>query len=1058
MPEPHSVSQVKFMYSNRRLKTLKVYFFVFPLVLLCAGIVSPLHAQILDHSFRPVLGGSASRISSVTRRADGKLVVAGTFKVIGGARRSRIAVLNTDGTVDNSFDIGDIETTIIGGEPTINSVAAQADNKLVVGGLFTSVNGTPTAKVVRFNADGTIDASFNVGTGPNTPSVSVVKVLPDGKILVGGFFTSFNSQPSASLVRLHPNGTVDQSFSTIVDDGVAVADVAVQPDGKLLVASDVFALPGGFSHGIVRLNENGSLDNTFNPGDGVNTNIFSISLQPDGKILVSGTFTFFNNVPKRGIARLNPNGSLDESFVAEINVGASQASAGHMSVQNDGRIIITGRFINVNGIARRYIARLNPDGTLDTAFMPVINNDFATPSDAGVFVNYLLPDGRIIIGGSFFLVNGSIAFNLATLNPDGTNASFIRHAGISTGATSLAAQPDGKILIASSFTHINGEIRSGVARFNADGTIDPSFNPGGIGVIDTRFGIHGVVRAFALQSNGKIILGGNIEYYNGVQRRGLIRLHPDGTLDTSFPQTPFGNEFVSDILVQPDDKIIVVGSSSPEIFRLNADGTTDTGFNAGTAANEVISTAILQPDGKIIIGGLFTNFAGTARNRIARLQVNGSLDTSFNPGAGFNGAVIALALQPDGKIIAGGNYTTINGVSRNRIARLHSDGSLDTSFDPGTGANSSIFELKLQPDGKILLGGLFNTYNGVNRRKLVRVTTTGAFDATFGAGLDWFAEGSLGASISSLLFVNDDLYVGGNFSKVSNLNWSGLARLKLSKKALFDYDGDGKADLSVFRPSTGNWYLSHSSTNAFIAVQFGASGDLIAPADFDGDGKTDICVFRPSDGGWYRINSSNNTFTPAQFGTNGDLPVPGDFDGDGKADLTVYRPSAGSWYRINSSNNQFVAAQFGVAEDKPLVGDFDGDGKSDLTVFRPSNGTWYRINSATDTFSPAQFGATGDLPVAADYDGDGKTDLAVYRPSAGDWYIINSSNSSFTGIHFGISEDKPAPADFDGDGKADLVVFRPSSGTWYLLRTTAGFTGFQFGATGDIPTPNAFVR
>jgi CSLREA domain-containing protein len=275
---------------------------------------------------------------------------------------------------------------------------------------------------------------------------------------------------------------------------------------------------------------------------------------------------------------------------------------------------------------------------------------------------------------------------------------------------------------------------------------------------------------------------------------------------------------------------------------------------------------------------------------------------------------------------------------------------------------------------------------------------------------------------------------------------------------LFDYDGDGKADLSVFRPSAGSWYISNSSNNAFTATQFGANGDLIAPADFDGDGKTDISVFRPSDGGWYRLNSSNNTFTALQFGTSGDLPVPGDFDGDFKADICVYRPSAGSWYRINSSNQQFIAAQFGVAEDKPLVGDFDGDGKSDLTVFRPSNGTWYRINSATDTFSPAQFGATGDLPVAADYDGDGKTDLAVYRPSVGDWYIINSSNSAFISTHFGVTEDKPAPADFDGDGKADLVVFRPSSGTWYLLRTTAGFTGIQFGANGDIPTPNAFVR
>ncbi|MDQ3797875.1 MAG: serine hydrolase [Acidobacteriota bacterium] len=274
----------------------------------------------------------------------------------------------------------------------------------------------------------------------------------------------------------------------------------------------------------------------------------------------------------------------------------------------------------------------------------------------------------------------------------------------------------------------------------------------------------------------------------------------------------------------------------------------------------------------------------------------------------------------------------------------------------------------------------------------------------------------------------------------------------------FDFDGDGKADLSVFRPSVGSWYISNSSNNAFIAAQFGAGGDLIAPADFDADGKTDISVFRPADGGWYRLNSSNNTFSAFQFGANGDLPVPGDFDGDQKADLCVYRPSAGSWYRINSSNNQFVAAQFGTAEDKPLVADFDGDRKSDLAVYRPSNGTWYRINSSNDTFTPNQFGTPEDKPVPADYDGDGKADLAVYRPSVGDWYIINSSNASFTATHFGVTEDKPAPADFDGDGKADLGVFRPSSGSWYLLRTAAGFTGIQFGATGDIPTPNAYVR
>lgn len=277
---------------------------------------------------------------------------------------------------------------------------------------------------------------------------------------------------------------------------------------------------------------------------------------------------------------------------------------------------------------------------------------------------------------------------------------------------------------------------------------------------------------------------------------------------------------------------------------------------------------------------------------------------------------------------------------------------------------------------------------------------------------------------------------------------------------LFDFDDDGRADISVFRPSDGNWFIDRSK-DGFTYVSFGLSTDIIAPADFDGDGKTDISVFRPSIGTWYRTNSGNNQFVGIQFGLNGDIPVQADYDGDGKADIAVFRPSNRIWYRTNSGNNQFVAIQFGENGDKPTVGDFDGDGKFDLAVFRPATGNWYILNSSNSTISSVQFGSSGDQVTPADYDGDGKTDVSVFRPSNGTWYRTNSGNNQFVGVQFGLNGDIPTPADYDGDGKVDIAVFRPltaSTGNFYLLRSTEGFTIQAFGQNGDVPIPSTYVR
>ncbi|HZH33561.1 MAG TPA: FG-GAP-like repeat-containing protein, partial [Pyrinomonadaceae bacterium] len=264
------------------------------------------------------------------------------------------------------------------------------------------------------------------------------------------------------------------------------------------------------------------------------------------------------------------------------------------------------------------------------------------------------------------------------------------------------------------------------------------------------------------------------------------------------------------------------------------------------------------------------------------------------------------------------------------------------------------------------------------------------------------------------------------------------------RRTQFDFDGDGRADISVFRG--GNWYLQQS-TAGFRAIQFGLGSDRIPPADYDGDGKTDIAVYRG--GNWYILQSSNNAFRAVNFGLPDDTVQTGDYDGDGRADVAVFRPSNGTWY-LQQSTAGFAAFNFGQAGDKPVAADYDGDGKTDFAVFRAGN--WY-VQRSRDGFTAAQFGVSTDIPVAADYDGDGKADFAVFR--SGNWYV-QRSRDGFYSIQFGISSDAPVPADYDGDGKTDVAVFR--DGNWYLQRSTAGFTAVQFGLSADLPVPAAFLQ
>ncbi len=281
------------------------------------------------------------------------------------------------------------------------------------------------------------------------------------------------------------------------------------------------------------------------------------------------------------------------------------------------------------------------------------------------------------------------------------------------------------------------------------------------------------------------------------------------------------------------------------------------------------------------------------------------------------------------------------------------------------------------------------------------------------------------------------------------------------ENAPFDFDGDGRTDLSVFDPTDDpndvDFFVQASSNSGNTGTAWGSLGDVAVNSDYDGDGRADYAVFRPSTRTWFILNSSNNLFTATTFGLSDDKLTPADFDGDRRTDIAVYRQSTGVWYVLKTSDGQVRIQQFGISEDLPVQADFDGDGNADLAVYRPSTGVWYASRSSDGGFTAVKFGLSEDKPVAGDFDGDGRADFVVFRPSSRIWYLLKSTEG-FSATQFGLSDDKPLQADFDGDGRRDIALYRQSNNVWYYLNSSNGsFISKQFGTNTDSPVPNIFV-
>ncbi len=313
----------------------------------------------------------------------------------------------------------------------------------------------------------------------------------------------------------------------------------------------------------------------------------------------------------------------------------------------------------------------------------------------------------------------------------------------------------------------------------------------------------------------------------------------------------------------------------------------------------------------------------------------------------------------------------------------------------------------------------------------------------------------------SVAISGDTIISGALEDDVGSLGQAGSASIfKFSQNATpFDFDGDAKTDIGIFRPANGEWWINRSSNGSTFVFQFGTSTDKIVPADFTGDGKTDVAFWRGSNGQWFVLRSEDSTFYAFPFGANGDTPVPADYDADGKADAAVFRASNLTWY-INKSTGSTDIVGFGASGDKPVIADYDGDGKADIAIFRPNGATgaeWWIRRSSNSTVFATQFGTSTDKPTQGDFTGDSKADVAFWRPSNGTWYVLRSEDLSFYAFPFGANGDTPVAGDYDGDGKFDAGIFRPSNQNWFVQKSSGGTIIQQFGISGDLPLPSAFV-
>lgn len=663
------------------------------------------------------------------------------------------------GATDSLF-VSDLEI-----DGTVRAVAFQGDGKALIAGDFTMVHGYSRGGIARLHRDGKLDTAFAADlSGADAPVYSLV-VLEDGRIMVGGSFTSINGQAANGIARLHGNGALDTSFAAGeagIPDGLVYA-MALQDDGKLVIAGSFAQVHGKARSSIARLSNDGRLDESFAkdlPGlGGSSPAAYAVALQKDGKILIGGTFTQIHGTARRRIVRLEEDGTLDGSFSSGSN---DRVNA--IAIQPDGKILIG---VSSTELFGDRLVRFDENGVWDATFRP------STSAGGDIEAVVVQNDGKILVGGAFAWINTLDLYpwrsRIARLNPNGSLDTSYLSRGVDTRVHAITLTEDDRILIGGAFANVNGLPRQKVALLHG-GNTPGNRAPTGIGLS----------RAFVFENRHAGVMVGNLtavdpdfhdshtfSLVEGIADNAHFSI--DGTTLKTAASFQYDQRSSYTVHVRTTDS---GGLFAKQIFTVSVyrnpgyqPGDVDLTFSPGEI-NGLVTSIARQPDGKWIIGGTFSNIGGVSRHGIARLHENGNLDSSFlNNLPGVSGQVHSVALQEDGKILIGGSFLSVNGHSRQHIARLNTDGTLDSTFvgPEFSFGQSSVSQIEVLESGRILMAGSFRLQ--INRKwysSILRLENDGAVDP------DFQLPSSLEQSVASFVLQKDDkILLAGSYQPPS---------------------------------------------------------------------------------------------------------------------------------------------------------------------------------------------------------------------------------------------------------------------------------------------------